>query len=172
MIEQAIECGDLRLAFEWCGDRYHHAILRRVLGSWEPAVASWEGASGDHWPPSPPLQNLHIEDRSAGRVALLVGQAGTSHWSASVEPHESGAGFRFDVAARVRQSPPRLGSVYRSSGSVQRLVQFAALPPDATVEFQVEPDKTVWQVHPTAVTSDYPSTIRWRYVILAVIGDV
>src|ERR1051326_2095918 len=78
----------LRIEFIWRDDRYRHTVslIDRDRAS-IPLLESIEGNSEDDWPSSPPLQTLSVERLSDGRsVALLVGMAGGSHWSASVEP--------------------------------------------------------------------------------------
>lgn len=90
-------------------------------------LESLEGQSGDIWPGSPPLQQLLIESRAeAGHVALLVGMAGRSHWSLSVEPLADRIGFRFDAACRLSGPPEWLGHAWRPSNL---LVPLAAVPP-------------------------------------------
>ena len=112
----------LSLRFERRGDRWtqsidliqdsrRYALLESVdAGPGAAAVNSTESG----WPPSPPLQQLLVEDRGAGgRVALLVGMAGRSHWSMSVEAAPGRAALRFDVACRLGVVPDWLGSVWR-----------------------------------------------------------
>src|SRR5687767_14004155 len=92
----------LQVEFVRQADRFGHAI--QLLGDdvVRPLLMSLEGTVADRWPPSPVLQQLHVEDRGLGKnVALLVGMAGRSHWSMSVEPDTQGAGLVFDVACRV-----------------------------------------------------------------------
>src|SRR5512145_957858 len=101
--ETAIECGDLRVVFRWRGDRYGHTVKRRIDGVWRPLLESIEGTADDDWPLSPALQSLHIERRPNGPVALLVGQAGSSHWSASVEADQNCSALIFDLACRITQ---------------------------------------------------------------------
>lgn len=115
--DQLLEAAGLRVRFFWRGDRYAHEIWLLDGGDWFCALASVEGSPQDDWPASPPLQALHVERRDdLQRVALLVGMAGKSHWSASaqIDPHARCASF--DVACRVRggQTGP-LGSAYRNA---------------------------------------------------------
>ncbi len=109
----------LRVEFFKQGDRYAHrlsAVLveedgsRRVI----PLAESVEGTADEPWPPSPPLQSLSMEEMPvAGRAALLVGMAGRSHWSASIELDLIGKDPpRFDLACRFTTVPERLGSTY------------------------------------------------------------
>jgi hypothetical protein len=168
MTKQAIESGDLRVVFQSRGDRHGHSIERRVDGEWRLVLESIEGSPDEDWPASPALQSLHIEHRPNAPVALLVGKAGTSHWSASVEPFNSQHSLQFDIACRLQQPPQRLGSAYRVAGSrSHRIVQVSATSRETACELVEQPENGQWQVRPATVTSDYPSTIRWRYRISA-----
>jgi len=81
----------------------------------------------DDWPASPPLQEVHVEQRGEdGPVVLAVGRSGRSHWSLSVHAESTASDLDqaaaderwpalvFDVAVRLHQRPERLGSAYRS----------------------------------------------------------
>ena len=108
----------LRIEFQRDADRCRHDILldlptpsgqRRIV----PLLASREGSSNDSWPASPALQNLSVEELAPNKpVALLVGMAGRSHWSASVEVDPARAALVFDIACRVSQPPRWLGTTY------------------------------------------------------------
>ena len=114
----------LRATFVWFRDRWAHTIAvvtRERMGRERvgPLLASDEGCDHDDWPPSPPLAQLHVEDRAGGgRVALLVGMAGRSHWSLSVEALAEARQLVFDAACRLGGSADsrsgRLGSRYRA----------------------------------------------------------
>ena len=102
----------VRLCFVWSGDRYAHRLAVTDGGQEQVCFESLEGAAGEAWPPSPALQQLSFQPGASGsQCALLVGMAGKSHWSLSVEANESS--LVFDVACRVQQSPEWLGSSYR-----------------------------------------------------------
>ena len=81
MNKAAIAAGGLRVEFLWLGDRYGH----RIEAASGAVLVSEEGAPEDSWPPSPPLQSLHLETREHVQIAYLVGMAGSGHWSASIE---------------------------------------------------------------------------------------
>src|SRR5438045_2944877 len=104
----------LSLVLKWHLDRYYHAIsLIGHSGRIMPLMESLNGLAEDEWPPSPPLQTLSIETLPDGRsVALLVGMAGRSHWSASIEPVSGQAKLIFDIACRHPGPPHWLGSRY------------------------------------------------------------
>ncbi len=77
-------------------------------------LESIEGTADQLWPSSPPFQEAHLEPRADGRqVVLLVGMAGSSHWSASVEIDPQTHTALFDVACRMRGPADWLGSRYR-----------------------------------------------------------
>lgn len=95
-------------------DRYQHQIAVETAGERLLWLSSIEGEAIDAWPPSPPLQELHLEDRPGGKqVALLVGRAGRAHWSLSVEADGAHETLLFDVACRTACDAERLGSSYR-----------------------------------------------------------
>ncbi|MEO2048970.1 MAG: hypothetical protein ABGX16_20630 [Pirellulales bacterium] len=137
----------LELTFWIEADRCAHRLAaidgtRRVV-----MLESIEGAADDLWPPSPPWQQvnapfaarLFFEKRASEKLssgnhavpsAMLVGAAGASHWSASVEgvgvegiglnvtqteenQNQSSTGWLFDVACRAKRPPERLISTYR-----------------------------------------------------------
>jgi hypothetical protein len=98
--------------FRWTGDRYDHAI-----GFGEAELRTVDEHRDSDWPDCPPLQQLSIESIADRDVALGVGCAGTSHWSVSIEPTETG--FRFDWACRAKQPPERLGVRYLDAGIFQ-----------------------------------------------------
>lgn len=177
----------LRVEFHELGDRYAHrltVVLREEAGNETvvPLAESVEGASDDPWPPSPPLQSLSIEELADGRMAaLLVGMAGRSHWSASIDV----IGVRlngeptFELACRFTAIPTRLCSTYRvAPGIVLREHKgvvnlahpkagiIAVLHSDVCrpilnletgeFQFQVPLDKLI-----------PPATAQWRYVLEA-----
>jgi hypothetical protein len=146
--------------FEWRRDRFGHRIEQRIGGEWCAALASIEGSADEVWPPSPPLQSLHIEPREAGPVALLVGKSGTSHWSVSIEAVITRAAFEFDIACRVHCLPSWLGNVYRITTAHPASVEIAVRAHEAIRE-QARPDE--WRIRPCEFADAPPSTIRWRY---------
>jgi hypothetical protein len=105
----------LRVNFHYQGDRFSHVVS--LIGCGERPILlfeSVEGTAADSWPPSPPLQSLHVEALPDGRnAALLVGMAGRGHWSASVEALAGGAALDFDIACRTQEPRAKLASTYR-----------------------------------------------------------
>jgi hypothetical protein len=122
--------------FAWHVDRWTHDVLGADGTRWRSIE---ETAVGDdpRWPASPVLVELSALDTPAGRVILGVGLAGRSHFSASVGPDPAAPDrLRFDLACRVNEPPPWLGSTYRDSVGLVRigpgpLVQ----PPPTTVQW-------------------------------------
>jgi hypothetical protein len=114
-----ISVGRLQLVFRRQGDRYGHDLGPSVGGApttaeFRPLLRSVEGAPDDLWPPSPPLQECHIEPRPDGRTAaLLVGRAGKSHWSLSVLCDPASSSLLFEAACRLQGDAHWLGSRYR-----------------------------------------------------------
>lgn len=164
--DRILEAGELRVHFTWQHDRFAHEISVLHEGSWQPALASVEGTPHDDWPPSPPFQSLHIEEREDGRtLALLVGMAGKSHWSASVEIDADSSSVVFDVACRLRApATGQLGSTY------QTLSATASLSTPLTIELthrygpariQAEGGRNTVVAEPAG--DDCPQTVRWDY---------
>lgn len=129
LTEATVTGSRLALRFERRGDRWTQAIdlvQESLCYALLESVDAGPGAAAENsmeagWPPSPPLQQLLVEDRGAGgRVALLVGMAGRSHWSMSVEAAAGRAALRFDVACRLSVAPEWLGSVWRLATPAER----------------------------------------------------
>ncbi len=108
--------GRLRVDFHWQQDRFVHHVFRNGTE----VGASVEGDTDDSWPPSPPLQQLSLEEIDGTDVILGVGSAGRGHWSISVEPEEQGAAasIKFELACRSKLEPPFLGTTYLLDDSV------------------------------------------------------
>jgi hypothetical protein len=179
-----LEAGKLRVVFFRQGDRYTHRIelFDAASSDWRPVWESLEGSADEVWPPSPPLQQLHVERRAEGPVALLVGMAGRTHWSAAVEVLSDPAGgpgappaIRFDIAARVPpqvrsegpQSAPRLASTYQSlSHEADGRVLLFPLEVTEFAETETGPirRRTFVPSQPPAI-APAAQTISWRYRI-------
>ena len=157
----------LRVTFVWQRDRFAHQVAAVHADRTVPLLVSVEGSDQDNWPPSPALQSVHIEDRpTANQVALLVGMAGTSHWSASVEIDTDRTSVLFDVACRVKDKPLRVGSRYC----------IAELPTDIDVQIDAagqEFDKLIVQRSQDKIdlvvsltSAVLPTTLRWQYRVV------
>jgi hypothetical protein len=149
----------LRLDLLWRGDRYGQRItLCNADGSVQPLLESIEGSAHDDWPPSPPLQSLTIEKLADGHlVALLLGMAGKSHWSASIEAVPDKAALIFDIACRHDARPGPLSSRYQQLTKSPNHLQIRA---DSAGISQQE--KYV-EIQPTDTATS--NTTRWRYTL-------
>lgn len=159
----------IRVVFVRVADRYAHRI--ELVGSDRASVAleSIEGDNQDDWPPSPPLQQLTIESRQGNRtVALLVGAAGRTHWSASVQSDPERRQITFDVACRLGETPRRLSSSYRTSSDattvpLDRQPQFGIEPADDAVSVIIDRSEQRWVIRPSMTQTPAPTTVRWTY---------
>lgn len=149
----------LRVEFAWRGDRIAHVISAvEPAGRIRPLLESIEGTPADNWPPSPPLQSVGLETLPDGRrVALLVGMASGSHWSASVEPIADTAALLFDIACRHSKQPNWLGSRYRQLPGQPKSVVISG--DQAAVTTQLE----IIAIQPTSHPAS-TGTTRWRYI--------
>jgi hypothetical protein len=183
-IEPACFAGD-RLAQPWTAESRlalpstaeSRLALPSTAGEVSARLESLEGQPDDPWPASPALQSLHVEQRGGGIVvALLVGMAGSSHWSLSVEANAQLHRATFDVACRTRAEPAWLGSTYSLSPDFE--IAENCLLDAAGRRLQVTPDAphvpTVLTFSQrrlslvperTALPGKAPQTIRWRYSI-------
>lgn len=150
----------IRIEFAWLGDRFGHVVLRIDKdAAVQPLLESIETLGADAWPTSPPLQSLSLHTLPSGQpAALLVGMAGSCHWSASVEAVAGHAALQFDIACRHSPQPQWLGSRYRILRKSEKVVNIAADTGRITYAADVaaiEPD----------TTSEKSPTTRWRYTI-------
>ena len=126
----------LRITFLWQEDRYGHEIAYVDDQTASTLLVTERESAGLPWPGSPPLQQISwLETAPGRRVALLVGMAGKSHWSFSVEADRGMVGLVLDVACRVQCQPEWLGSTYRCEHAVRRAA---------------EDDLPAWLGHPAA----------------------
>jgi len=147
----------LRVEFVWRGDRYGHVISVVHSGVAQPLLESLEGTPTDDWPPSPPLQSLHRETLPDGRSALLlVGAAGRSHWSASVEAAPCEPKLIFDLACRHGKESGWLGCRYSAAGAAGEQL---AIESDAAAASWPAAGAVV---RPAVITGP---TTRWRYSV-------
>jgi hypothetical protein len=170
----------LQVTFSKDGDRFVHDIADVFPNGSAVLLAVDLGREFDPWPRSPALQQLSLDRLSDGRrIALLVGMAGTSHWSVSVEPQDAPLGFCFDVACRMQRTPQWLGSSYRAhqpieviSATAVRLVAggvwccVVSEASDRTCLSTFEVAGHQLAIAPRSRPSDLPGTARWKYRIL------
>jgi hypothetical protein len=170
----------LRLVLEQTKDRVSHRIEVLDAGSRILAeLRSVEGTSADEWPPSPALQNCSLQEiRPGERAAFIVGMAGKSHWSASMEalPHQGA--LVFDFACRVHQTPQWLGTSYAiPMPSPHAVTRFELLKAGIAIHL-VKPadgirgpdlaqmsEQSLRFACPEASPAKFPATLRWRYRI-------
>ncbi|GAA4439646.1 hypothetical protein [Bremerella cremea] len=163
-------------------DRFGH-VLALVQGEeCTPLFASIEGTDEEDWPESPPYQEVHMEDRGDSSVALLVGKAGHSHWSAAVEPTSKPGGLQYAVACRMQDYPrcmcSRYGSVMPTPvepklerdgpwvwnvNGVEVCVEVIAQEQFPTPELPAS--STGFEVNASLDHEPFPKTIQWRYQI-------
>lgn len=164
--ETTLEADGVRVVFFHDGDRIAHRLEVRDVATngWGPAITSLEGRADETWPPSPPFQQLHVEQRPTGPIVFLIGMAGKSHWSAAVETSADRKSIRFDVAVRLQVRPEQLGSAYAIvegfHGSRPRLVAEAATVVDAADD---RPDAP--RVRPAVEFPTSPATLGWKYAV-------
>lgn len=195
-METRLECAvsdqlALRVDFIKLADRYGHelsAVIRE--GSAEnvvPLCASVEGAGDDPWPPSPPLQSLSIEKPGGRSTAFLLGMAGTSHWSASIEFADEPRPYCclpiFDIACRASSPPRLLRSTYRIADGVvvcegkggvglqhvgARIVAgLSSCVGPSMVRTEWNSSRAEFQFCAEPNSVDPPVTIQWRYNLFA-----
>lgn len=171
--------GDLAVRFAWRGDRFGHELGVLDGDACLPIVRSLEGTPLDDWPASPALQSLDLNSGpAANTLALLVGMAGKSHWSASVEVH--GEELRFDIACRRRPHDLGwLGSTYVALGTPQlqdrrtariTVAGGAAKSAQMVITLDEQFPETRWEVAgdrlrvvPAAAATQVAQTVRWGY---------
>ncbi|MFO0906335.1 MAG: hypothetical protein U0939_25240 [Pirellulales bacterium] len=167
-------------------DRFWQTVWVERGGVRTKVCESREGSAADAWPPSPPLQQLHIEERvDLGAVGLLVGMAGRGHWSLSLEPLAGRTALRWDAACRFPIAPDFLGSTWRlahdcgpirllnasqaeweAAGGLLRAtverIDDSAPPSTLTID---ESNREFQVVAPPIESASVPATARWRFVL-------
>ncbi len=173
-IPASLVSGPLQVVFQRHADRYAHQIICTAADGSQIVWASQEGTAEETWPSSPPLQTLHVETRLDGSQAImLVGMAGRSHWSMSVEADEQHHQILFDVACRISEPPLWLGSSYQCL-EVAALLPAARpltqLPftachgnqPENNLALQYEKSSNTLQIPAPPSLEKFPQTIRSR----------
>ncbi len=165
----------LRAEFSWCGDRFGHRLTWVEAGRERTLLESIEGRSEDRWPPSPALQQLSFHGSGTDRVALLVGMAGKSHYSLSVEPCPAERGIVFDVACRLNEpaellvssylaagfESPAPGTAVRAFGSTRCTVTLDSSLPPSSQSLNLKQQQL--SIGPLAGRSSGRETARWKY---------
>lgn len=160
-------------------DRVGHVVSLVEGDHCTPLFASLEGDDQEDWPTSPPLQEVHIENRGGSLVAMLVGMAGDSHWSVAMDPLAGEVGIMVAVACRIKQHPVRIcsryGSIWETTGpEVDRegrliwqvgkrriAVEVVSLPEFPTPE--TPSDAAGFEINASVDEAPFPKTIQWRY---------
>jgi len=153
-----LRAGRMAVIFERRGDRIAHRVVYSADGDNEQLLLeSIEGQPDESWPASPPLQEGRIESTGGRDVAMLIGMAGKSHWSVSIEADAEHESLTFDVACRVKEPGGRLASSYRI-GDTQN-VRLASVENCRKVE---QPNQLVLE---SELHADVPATVRWKYIV-------
>ena len=161
---------NLRLVFDRRGDRWGHRVELLCEGTPIITLSSVEGAATDDWPPSPAFQNLDVQAIAGkGMTALLVGKAGSSHWSAAIEADPAVGALHFDIACRLGNEPSLLGSVYaivcEASNSKSCLPRIT-LPEIADgCRRTVDATGNRLAIRISSASGPLPRTVRWQYII-------
>jgi hypothetical protein len=98
------------------------------------------------------IVQVSIETIGDRDVALLVGMAGKSHWSLSVDIDADRGSIRFDAACRIAVPPESLGSTYNG-------------PADSVIcdlATKIDENADSWCAKPETIAPP-PATIRWAY---------
>jgi len=192
--DQLLSAGDrLHIRFTRRGDRWDHAIrlqnadglIWQIDSAAEATSVESSGiaaAIGQHWPASPPFQSLELHTEPDGRqFALLVGMAGASHWSASVEADPVAERLVFDVACRIKNAPEWLGSSYAMAAFAadggrplaDSLLETSVLAAIVKLEgpsydsTKLEIAKNRLRICVGELSGPLPRTVRWKYAISA-----
>lgn len=164
-----------RLEFRLNGGRFEHVVCRLKGGRFVELIRSLEGPEQHEWPVSPPFQELQVQRSPSGvHAALLVGRAGRSHWSASIELVEAADLVRFDVAGRIHEQPSWLGSCYTLNqawklvGGALLLGGEARLVADSleVQEPQSPGTPAILRLAASPAPPPYPQTVRWKYSLV------
>jgi len=160
----ACDAGALRVEFLHSADRYSHRILLVEAGAATLLLTSQEGTAEDYWPPSPPLQQLSIEDRGPLQVALAVGMAGSSHWSMSVET--APGRLLFDIACRRREEPLWLGSRYIAASAAPRAITLQPVGAGVNIVTQESTPEAATRENGYRIAATAGGdTVQWKYAV-------
>jgi hypothetical protein len=161
---------NLRLVFDRRGDRWGHRIELLREGRLVATLSSIEGAATDDWPPSPAFQNVDVQAIAGnGKTALLVGKAGSSHWSAAIEADPAAGALDFDIACRFGDEPRLLGSIYaivcEASNSISCLprINLPEIADGCRRTVDAAGDRLTIRILPPP--GPLPRTVRWQYIV-------
>lgn len=168
----------LQVTFARQADRYVHVVDWLRDGQSPVRLArSIEGDDVQPWPPSPPLQQLAAHaPPNRQQATLLLGMAGRSHWSMSVET-QAGA-IVFDVACRLADAPTVLGCTYHLANSSLECelgdrdaslrgawgeVRLELLAIDGQPPCTLRLDRGNLRLDVPWTAGALPATVRWKY---------
>jgi hypothetical protein len=175
-----IEASDLRAVFEQRGDRWHHRLEVQWGNDWIEVLRSVEGSENEPWPPSPALQEIHIQYRPTdGPVVFGVGKSGRNHWSLSCQRcWRSQRELGFSYACRTRDEFQRVGNTYLVVPEAKFVTYggLHAVGPQAGCWIQTQDHDSVAVGDDQRVRIDLfpslklpdrvvPETLRWNYTI-------
>jgi hypothetical protein len=120
---------DVELSFRHVSDRWQHCVSVLCQGGWLPLLTSEEGSPTDERPPSPPWQELRLEQPADEVFEFqLLGQAGKGVYSAAVRFDGGAHMIDFDMCARGRSNEKLLCTVSRYVLPGDPLPQVRELP--------------------------------------------
>jgi hypothetical protein len=106
-VTQAIVTPSLRLVFSWQDDRWIHAVMVAVPNGEPSAVVHSIDRSAGERTVSPTYQQVHLQADAGVHHAMLVGQSGNHHFSATFTVREEENGV---ISIDVDVADRRLGS--------------------------------------------------------------
>lgn len=165
----------LRARFFPCGDRLGHCVECVTESAVHLLLTSVEDDDESPWPASPPWQELNVHTVDGAQAALLVGRAGTSHWSLSLAAEEQKKSLVWDAACRFRQRPAWLGCTYQLHAQpVQfdaahcrweicgvRLMLEIGRAMELPATLQLNDEQLAIRASTAAAT--FPQTVQWTY---------
>jgi hypothetical protein len=150
-----LRAGRLAVVFRRRGDRIGHRIVFVGDTVEQLLLESVEGTPDEPWPASPALQEGRIETTGGRNAAMLVGMAGKSHWSVSIEADAQRESLLFDVACRIKLGGGQLASAY-----LRVDMNGVSLSPVENCRLRQLADRLV--LEPELVADELPATVRWR----------
>lgn len=123
------------------------------------------------------MQELSLQrvNQNAPPLAMMLGSAGTAHWSASFEFEASPMRLVVDVACRISQPPAFVGSRYRIAAPVdshrfQDPIELARNGNKTVIASAEKCDasRSLDDSHELVISplsQKPPATLRWKYII-------
>lgn len=103
--------GEIRVGVQFyrIENRFGHQIDMSV-GDQSCELRTCDEINSD-WPPAPPIQDVHFEDRGETQLLFGVGMSGKTHYSVSIAS-KNGNELVFEFAAHIKDAPRFLGTSY------------------------------------------------------------